>query len=91
MNESSNKSRQAPSTIQIKVARIDISNNVGVLQSVISRHDILVLAETVNELPGVVDCQVKTDSHPNVAVVSYKTNGTSLRDIVAKIKELGYS
>ena len=78
-------------TVRIKVARIDISNSFGEIQSILSRHDILKLAETVNELPGVVDTQVKTDSHPNIAVVSYKTNGTSLRDIIAKIKELGYS
>ena len=73
------------------MARIDISNSFGEIQSILSRHDILKLADTVNELPGVVDTQVKTDSHPNMAVVSYKTNGTSLRDIIAKIKELGYS
>ena len=73
------------------MARIGLNNNVGVLQSTISRHDILELSETVNELPGIVDIQVKTDNNENIAVVSYKTNGTSLRDIITKIKDLGYS
>ena len=90
MSEVRKKERQVPNTVQIKVARIDISNSFGEIQSVLSRHDILKLSDTVNELTGIVDCQVKTDCHPNIAVVSYKTNGTPLRNIVAKIKELGY-
>lgn len=48
------------------------------------------IAKTLFALPGLVDCNVDTSSQPNIVKVSYRSNGTPLRDIIQAVKDLGY-
>jgi len=42
-------------------------------------------------MEGVIDCNVNTNVLPNKVKVSYRINGTPLRDIVTAIRNLGYA
>lgn len=74
-------------SVQIKMARIEIDESTGCLSS----QDCAKIAECLGKLEGVVDCSGKTNVLPNVVHVSYRINGTPLRDIIEQIKQLGYT
>ena len=48
------------------------------------------ICETLTKMPGVLDCQVETSFLPNLVRISHKIDGTPLREIIAKLHELGY-
>ena len=63
------------------MAKIEVSEPTGPL----SDSDCAKTKLAVNELPGVADCQINANVLPNVVTVSYRTNGTPLRDIIKTI------
>ena len=56
-----------------------------------STQDCAKISACLTKLEGVIDVSGKTNVLPNVVNVSYRSNGTPLRDIIDKIKDLGYT
>ena len=59
-------------------------------QATLTTSDIATIAKSLYELPGFVDLQVDINVKPEILKVSYRSNGTPLRDIINTVKELGF-
>ena len=68
-------------SVAIKTAKISVQEDIGLL----SRRDINEISTAVEALEGVIDCEVNTTVLPNIVKVSFRANGTPLRNIIAEV------
>jgi len=72
--------------VQIKTAAIQVEEATGPL----SPLEVKTIIDAVEVMDGVVDCQVQTNVLPNQIHISYRINGTPLRHMVDRIRDLGF-
>ena len=78
----------------IKTSKIQLNDDtIGKINNSVSLdpRDNEKITSAISQMPGIVDCSVNTAVVPNVINVSYRQNGTPLREIIEKVKELGYT
>ena len=79
-------STESAQKVEIKTAKIEVQEPTGLL----SERETTLITDTLHGLGGVVDCQIQTNVLPNIVQVSYRSNGTPLRDIIKAIHEAGF-
>ena len=76
---SSQKMTRSQKSVTIKMSKIEVSDVT------LSSSDSDTISKTLFELTGIIDCQIETKSEPNLVKVSYRSNGTALRDIIKTV------